>query len=79
MKSDKTCRTLGLIRMSIRHLIHNTYAPCQRSLKFGPVQNVHEYIWFMPDGIGEDQYQKHFGIDQMPPHGHFQQDQMSAD
>lgn len=33
----------------------------------------------MPDGIEEDQYQKHFGIDQMPPHGYFQQDQMSAD
>ena len=45
----KTCRTLGLVRMSVRHLIHNTFAPCQRSLKFGRVQNVHgscQMVWY---------------------------------
>ena len=56
----KTCRTLGLVQISIRHLIHNTFASCQRPLKFGPVQNVHECIWFMPDGFGQDQISKTF-------------------
>lgn len=72
----KTCRTLGLVRMSVRHLIHNTFAPCQRSLKFGPVQNVHGSCQVV---LERTKYQKHFGVDQMPPHGHFQQDQMCAD
>lgn len=47
-------------------------------LKFGPVQ-LSMSVFGSYDYIEEDQYQKHFGIDQMPPHGHFQQDQMSAD
>lgn len=68
MKSDKTCRTLGLVRMSIRHLIHNTYAPCQRSLKFGPVQNVHECIWFMGQIVlDRAKYQGPFDVDQISP------------
>ena len=28
------------------HLVH-----AKRSLKFGPIQNVHGYIWSMPNGF----------------------------
>lgn len=44
---------LVLSKMSIRYLVH-----AKRSLKFGPVQNIHECIWSMPNGFGQDQISK---------------------
>ena len=41
---------LVLSKMSMRHLVH-----AKRPLKFGPIQNIHEHIWSMPNGFGRDQ------------------------
>ena len=47
-----------LPKMSKRHLIHNL-----RSLRYGPIQNTHNRIWFMPNGIGEDQISRTFWLE----------------
>lgn len=49
----------------------------KKSLKFDSIQNIHDHIWFMPNGFDRTKYQGPFGTDQMS-YGCFGQDQMSA-
>ena len=41
--------------MYIRHLVH-----AKRSLIFGPLQNVREHVWSMPDSFERDQISRTF-------------------
>ena len=49
------CRTFGPVQNSIRYLVY-----AKGALKFGPVQNIREHIWSMPNGFGQDQISRTF-------------------
>ena len=56
-------------------LVLQSFGPCQNVLEIGPSQNIHEHIWSMPNGFGQDQMPT-FGVDQTS-YRCFGQDQMS--
>lgn len=41
-------------------MVNKKFGPHQKVLKFGLIKNVHEYIWSMPSGFGQDQISKTF-------------------
>ena len=46
-------------KTSVWHLVN-----AKKSLKFDSIQNIHDHIWFMPNGFDRTKYEGPFGTEQ---------------